>query len=468
MPQNIQHIVVLMMENRSFDHMLGYLKGPAYPIDGLTGSEWNPVDPANPTERVPVTNQATYVTHRDPGHSFHDVNIQLFANPAGPPPVGSPNMGFVFSYAQQLKVTPDIARTIMDCFDPSSLPVLAALAKEFCVCDQWFASVPGPTWPNRFFVHAATSKGYLDNSQFHNYDMLSIFENIAAQGLTWTDYFHDFSQTWALQRLQTDEMQVNFKAYADFRRDALAGRLPNYSFIEPKYFWWFGSANDEHPAHDVLAGESLIADVYNQVRASPVWDRTLLVILYDEHGGFYDHVPPRNATPPDSFTLQFGFDRYGIRVPAVLVSPYIPRGTIDHRVFDHTSVPATIRHAFGLGAHFLTHRDESATTFCDVPSLDAPRTDTPASVGSKTHLALAEEAQEGPDPSTVAAMARAGRVPSEPLSEFQQALVDLAGTLGTREPPQLALLKSARRVETEYDGAVYVREVAARFLARSR
>jgi phospholipase C len=468
-PQTIQHVVVLMLENRSFDHMLGFMGSPDYPIDGLTGNEWNPRDPAHidPTQEVRVSNDAGFVFGHDPGHSFHDVNLQLFDNPAGPPATSLPNAGFILSYSQQPQVTPSMADTIMKCMAPTTVPVLTSLAREFAVCDAWYSSVPGPTWPNRFFVHAATSKGYLDNSQFRNYDMLTIFENLAAANHTWRDYYHDFSQTWALQHLQTDANRANFYSFGQFKTDAKNGQLPNYSFIEPKYFSFFGEANDEHPPHDIRAGEALIADVYNAVKNSPQWEETLLLILHDEHGGMYDHVTPPTAVPPDTYTSQFAFDRYGLRVPAVLISPFIPRGTIDHRTFDHTSIPATLKQVFGLSS-FLTQRDAAAQTFSDVASLDVSRSDVPSSLAQP---AIAPHVQRFGAELTaeIATQQKAtGQVSTASLSEFQEALVALAHTLDLKETQQLRGLRVARRTDTEYDAAVYVREVSERYAQTSQ
>ena len=263
----------------------------------------------------------------------------------------------------------------MRCFAPKSLPVLTTLASEFAVCDSWFSSVPGPTWPNRFFAHAATSKGFITNSQFNSYDMPTIFESLAAQGKTWRNYYHDFSQTWALQRLQTPENRIRFASFGRFKRDAKQGTLPNYAFIEPKYFSFFGQANDQHPPHDVRAGERLIAEVYEALRTSPQWLNTMLLVIYDEHGGTYDHVVPPAATPPDGHTSQFVFDRYGVRVPAVIVSPFVPPGPV-HTVFDHTSIPATLTGIFGL-PRSLSARDAAANRFDGVATLASPRTKVP-------------------------------------------------------------------------------------------
>jgi phospholipase C len=464
MPQDIHHIVVLMMENRSFDHMLGYLKRPDYDIDGLTGTESNPIDPQHPANRVTVSNDAGDILAPDPGNSFQDVNVQLFNQPSGPPPVGPANEGFVFSYSQQSGVTPATASTIMKCFDASRLPVLTTLAQEFAVCDRWFSSVPGPTWPNRFFAHCATSNGYLDNSLLHNWNMPTVFEKITAKGLTWRDYYHDLSQTWALSRLRTDDLKGNFCSFSQFKTDARRGRLPQYSFIEPKYFSFLGTANDQHPPHDIRAGEHFIADVYNAVRSSPLWEQTLLVITYDEHGGLYDHVLPPRATPPDARTSQFAFDRYGVRVPALLISPYISKKTIVHdRIFDHASIPATLKRVFRLDG-FLTARDRDAEVFSDIPSLPAPRPDTPMTVGTPGVLEAESVAEEHLDVHTIATMKSAGQVSSAGLSAFQRSLVELAHQLEIAESPKLHALRTARRIESEYDAAVYVREVAERFL----
>lgn len=469
MPQEIEHVIVLMMENRSFDHMLGWLHAPDYDIGGLTGNEWNPLDPGEPPSpgnKVAVTRNAPYVTAHDPGHAFNDVNVQLFSNPSGTPPPAplGENMGFVFNYGQQPDVSKAVAPTIMDCFDPGKLPVLTALAKEFAICTQWFSSVPGPTWPNRFFAHAATSKGYLDNSQFHNYDMRTVFENLSAQGKTWANYYHDISQTWQLQRLDTPELRNNFKDFKQFRKDAKRGKLPNYAFIEPKYFWWFGEANDQHPPHNVQAGEALIADVYRSVRTSPLWERSLLLVVYDEHGGFFDHmITPKDAVPPDQHQSQFKFDRYGVRVPAVLISPYIEKGAVIREKFGHASIPATLKEVFDLEM-FLTKRDAGARTFSGVAALPAPRTDAPSDVATDVHSKIIESSYRSPSVDEIDSAGKTSDASSAPLTDFQKHLVGLANTLPTGENPELRAHQAARHLHTEHDGALHVRETVARFL----
>jgi phospholipase C len=312
------------------------------------------------------------------------------------------------------------------------------------------------------FALAATSGGYIGNSVFNSYDMPTIFENIAAQGMSWRNYYDDFSLSWLLNRLRTDEMKVNFDRFRSFLKDAKENRLPNFAFIEPKYTSILGTANDQHPPHDVRKGEELIATTYMAVKSSPAWERTLLLITWDEHGGTYDHEPPVAAIPPDSKTSRFAFDRYGVRVPALLISPFIKRGTIVKTVFDHTSIPATLKHVFGLG-QFLTNRDAKANVFANVPDLPAARTDLPdfpnalISDESADELAISEK--------ELISRKAAGQTSSEPLTDLQRNLVDLAHRLDIDETQDLRKLRMARRIENEYDAAIYLREVAQKFMA---
>src|ERR1700730_3504308 len=180
----IKHVVVLVMENRSFDHMLGNLMAPEYKIEGLTGVEFNYADPISRTGEARVTKSAPYVPDVDPSpsHEFHDVMLQLFRRFIVPWPIVDPNQGFMYDYA---KVSHDEAHAgkVMQCFGADQLPALHALAKQFAVCDHWFSSLPGPTWPNRFFIHCATSGGYVDNA-VRSYDMDTIFENLSKHGVS--------------------------------------------------------------------------------------------------------------------------------------------------------------------------------------------------------------------------------------------------------------------------------------------
>jgi len=303
------------------------------------------------------------------------------------------------------------------------------------VCDHWFASVPGPTWPNRFFLHAGTARGFLVTpetpaqfvSQFWTspYDMPTIFESLSDRGLTWTVYFDDYAQAFALRRLHP--YGDRFQRYEQFAQDVARGTLPTYAFIEPRSFSAPGyPANDQHPPHNLLEGEKLIAEVYDTLRADDkLWRQSLMVVLYDEHGGFYDHVPPPAAVPPDASRARpsgFAFDRLGVRVPAILVSPWVAAGRVDHTVYDHTSVPATIKKMFGL-PRFLTARDTAANTFDRNFLADA------RSVSLTNLRTLAPAATPAPG----------GGV----LSAYQRSLLALAQALGN--PPKSAGADGATR-----------------------
>ncbi len=469
----IKNVVVLMLENRSFDHMLGYLRSATYPIDGLTGNEFNLEDPSNPASvQVNVNNQAKYQgdLHIDPAHDTLNVNDQLFGTGTPASGVAPTNRWFVFNYAHVNGNNPANAHNIMNCFAPVKIPALTALAQEFAVCDHWHSSVPGQTWPNRFFVHAATSDGYLDNTMRH-YGMRTIYDNLSAQGFSWNIYFHDVPQSLAFAHLQISLFKDRFKLFDNFKKDAQSGTLPSYSFIEPRYndfLLW--KANDEHPDHDVSLGDALIADVYEALRSSPQWNQSLLVILYDEHGGIFDHIPPPGGSPyavnPDgknSSSPPFNFDRLGVRVPAVLVSPYIAKGGIDPQVYDHTSLLATVKKIFNL-PDFLTQRDAAAATFENNLALEQPRSDAPLGLDRAAGAAALAKMNTPVTLEKVNQAVAAGEASQSPLTELQRSLVDLVDGLDTGESHFLAVARTAHVVETEHEAAVHTQETVARFL----
>jgi phospholipase C len=418
---DIKHVVVLMLENCSFDFVLGYLKisYQGQPFEGLTGNETAPLDPLTgnmtPVSVSKVSTPDIYVTPVDPGHEFPDTTLQLYGQTSVPPNVQALNNGFVASYSRQKDkdgnvVGPEVGKRIMRCVDPSLLPVHVALAQNFLLCDHWFSSVPGPTWPNRFFVHAATSGGHDESptnwqileaeSILSRYPMRTFYENLMDQRKTWKIYLHDTAQAFALANLHShfDRFQHFYPSPNDessFLQDAAAGTLPDYCFIEPRYFNVPGCpANDQHPPHDLRHGEQLVAAVYDALRGNEtVWQHCLFVLLYDEHGGFYDHMPPpTGVASPDNIkspTTGFDFTRLGIRVPAILISPWLPKGQVDQRVYDHTSLLATVKELFEL-PNFLTQRDANASRFTDrfLPQA-RPLNDTPAELTSLASVAPA-------------------------------------------------------------------------------
>ncbi len=396
---SVQHIVQLMLENRSFDHMLGFLYADSgntsptgQPFEGLTGTESNDDASGNPVKVFQINSStagAYFMPGADPGEGYANTNSQLFGSGTAPVPPVATNSGFVTNFAASIAYDQRSGRSvnagttasdIMGVFTPATLPILSGLARGFAVCDHWYSSVPTETFPNRAFACAGTSQGHMNDST-SSYTVQSIFGLLTAHSLSWKIYGYNAAPLTRQNYPDTSSApDTNFGEFTDFQSDCAGGTLPGYSFLEPS---WGSSGNSQHPNYDVSLGEQLIQAVYNAVRSGPGWDQTLLIITYDEHGGLYDHVPPPSgAVAPDSSAGEFGFDftRFGVRVPAVLVSPLIAAGTV-FRVpdgttpIDHTSVLKTIETRWGLPA--LTARDAAAPDLGDVLTLTQPRTDDP-------------------------------------------------------------------------------------------
>jgi phospholipase C len=395
----IEHIVVLMLENRSFDHMLGFLysdtdnRSPAgAPFEGLTGTEANSDATGKSVSvfRIDPSGPAPYFAPgANPGEGYSATNLQLFGADPAPVPAIAGNGGFVTNFAATLAL--DAARhrpiqpgttpaDIMGMFTPELLPVLSGLARGYAVCDHWFCSVPTETIPNRAFVAAGTSQGHMNDST-KSFTVPTIFGLLSTASVTWKIYGYDSEPLTRLDFPDTTAApDSHFGLFPDFQHDAAEDRLPGYAFLEPS---WGSSGNSQHPPYDVAKGEQLIHDVYRALRDGPGWNQTLLIVTYDEHGGCYDHVPPpTGAIPPDGTTGEYGFDftRFGVRVPTVVVSPLIAPGTVfrvpsDSTPLDHTSILKTVEARWGLRA--LTARDAAAPDIADVLTLSTPRADDP-------------------------------------------------------------------------------------------
>lgn len=394
----INHIVVLMLENRSFDHMLGFLYADTHNVspagqafEGLTGKEGNAAAKGGAATTVFAIDAGTTSTYfmpgADPGEGYSATNSQLFGSTTAPTPPVATNAGFVADYAYTLTwearekrsiLAGTVASDIMGMHTPQTLPVLSALARGYAVCDHWFASVPTETLPNRAFTHAATSQGHMDDAT-KSYTAPSIYASLTKKGVSWAIYGYNADP---LTRMNYPELvqapDTNFGHFSDFQTAAAKGTLAAYSFLEPS---WGSSGNSQHPNYDVALGEQLIHDVYTALRSSPLWNQTLLIVTYDEHGGCYDHVPPpTNAVPPDATAGEYGFDfkRFGPRVPTVLISPLIAPGTVfrvaDGKMpLDHTSVLRTLEVRWNIPP--LTARDAAAPDIGNALSLATPRTD---------------------------------------------------------------------------------------------
>ncbi|KAJ7250916.1 hypothetical protein O6H91_02G084500 [Diphasiastrum complanatum] len=390
----IKTVVVLVMENRSFDHMLGWLKRINPEVDGLTGTESNPLSTTNPNSpQILVSDSATYVDPFDPGHSFQAIRKQIFGSDntsADPPPMN----GFAQEAEEESK---GLSTAVMRAFKPELLPVYTTLAMEFAVFDRWFASIPTSTQPNRSYVHSATSHGLMSNvlsDLFKGFPQKTIFDSLDDSQLSFGIYYQILPSTLFYDTLRQLKYINKFRDYyLLFKKDANEGKLPNYTVIEPVYYdSSILPANDDHPVHNVSNGQMLVKEVYETLRKSPQWNETLLIITYDEHGGFYDHVPTpvRNVPNPDGLNgpapYDFQFDRLGVRVPTIMVSPWINKGMVVHEPngptpdsqYEHSSIPATVKKIFNLKADFLTKRDAWAGTFESIISArTTPRTDCP-------------------------------------------------------------------------------------------
>jgi phospholipase C len=299
--------------------------------------------------------------------------------------------GFVKSYFNQQQ---NVAHSheIMYYFPPEKLPVLTTLAGEFAVFNRWFSSIPGPTICNRAFAHYGTSFGQASMNLFYvGKAYKSIYDRLLAAKHTCKLFYYDeASSTMEVVNLLQNQPSL-FGTFADFLKACDQNALPEYSFIEPNYTDHDSPdgdgeaiACDQHPDHDVRAGEQFIATVYNRIRQNPkLWPNTALLIVYDEHGGIYDHVPPPACTP-DGFSAapsatgtrdSFNFDRLGVRVPAILVSPWVEKGSVIDEVFEHACIPGTVTEFFLGNYSARSPREIAANTFLGHLSLDAMRSD---------------------------------------------------------------------------------------------
>ncbi|KAI3919260.1 hypothetical protein MKW98_030396 [Papaver atlanticum] len=461
--QPIKTIVVLVLENRSFDHMLGWMKKSINPsINGVTGRECNPISTkTTDTSTICFSNGAEYVDP-DPGHSFEAVEHQVF---------GSSQIPTMTGFVEQALTMPasNLSETVMKGFRPESVPVFASLVREFTVFDRWFSSIPGPTQPNRLFVYSATSHGatsHVKSQLAKGFPQKTIFDSLHENGKDFGIYFQNIPNTLFYRNLRKLKYIFKFHQFElKFKKHARQGKLPSLTVIEPRYFDLKGiPANDDHPSHDVAHGQKLVKEVYEALRSSPQWNETLLVITYDEHGGFYDHVttPYVNVPNPDGnigpAPYFFKFDRLGVRVPTIMVSPWIKKGTVisapngptPDSEFEHSSIPATIKKMFNLSSNFLTNRDAWAGTFEEVVGeLTSPRTDCPEVL---------------PD---VAPLRSTEAIEDRELSGFQSEVVQLAAVLNgdhllSSFPDEISNKMNVKEAHT------YVNQAVSRFIRASK
>jgi phospholipase C len=426
----IEHIVVLMMENRSFDQMLGYLKleKSRSDVNGLTAGLSNTYNEKR--YEIYLQTNTKLRSDQDPCHDGGCVAEQLDNN----------NGGFVKNYAETHEGDPDVG-LVMGYFNETALPTHDHIAEEFAVCDQWYASVPGATWPNRLYAVAGRAAGSKDNpSGLPRYYLSSFVRHLDAKGVSWKWYAYPLWNPFGgiLTTLQMTDDKYNASdagnyAYCDpdFFEDAANGRLAAVTWIDPNFGYPMHGAyeNDDHPPADVVAGQELALKVYHAITQGPLWEKSLLLIVYDEHGGFYDHVHPIRAPDDDP-----NFRQYGVRVPALIVSPWINRAYVSHDCYDHTSIIKTILLRFcrtgnsipGMGA-----RVNAANHLGGLLSLSQAR----AAPSLASHQAVVDRIAEWHAAEVRARFQTSGvrgEAPPE-LTEFQKGLVAAAASFAARE-----------------------------------
>ncbi|MGC8641518.1 MAG: alkaline phosphatase family protein [Isosphaeraceae bacterium] len=483
---SIKHLVVVMMENRSFDNFLGWLYGPGDSPSQLIGgnpgdppflglvpdSFWNPANASffqgDPPRKVFATKGTTgpspyTVPDPNPLEGFNDMTFQIFGTTNPAPDQHATMLGFLVDYQKRGSTNP---ASIMETYSPGELPVLSGLARNYAVSDAWFASAPCETWPNRSFVHTGTSNGQVNNSVYDpfDYDIPTIFNVLEAAGHTWAVY--NPGPFISLTRLQFPQLydlklESHFRSITDFVEQAKAGTLPAYSFVEPAFVGIPQGADDQHPPHDVCLGEQFLLEIYRALAGGKNWEETLLVITYDEHGGCPDHVPPPwGAATPDKASDPgqegFRFNRFSVRVPLVLVSPWIQAGTVFRSTtgvpLDHTSILATLRDWLAIPNSLMlgSLRVAAAPTLDGVLNLTTVRQDKPAISSTCSPSVTRHFALEPPNPlqlGMAAAMVckRAGQTVAEPV--VQQVL----STLRSREDVARFLVKSAHSNDSKKD-----------------
>lgn len=335
----IQHVVMVTMENRSFDHFLGWLPNATGQQAGLSYKD--PSGVAHAT--YALSGDWTGCPHNDPDHSYSGSRICYDSGKMDGFLVDTANDIFSIGYYQE-----------------ADIPFLAALARNYTTCDHYFAAILGPTFANRMFLWAAQTDRLDDSVGISS--LPTIFDALAAAGVSHAYYYNNvpYVALWAAKYLGAS------KLFPSFLSDAANGLLPAVSFLDPAYTVLDdGTGNDDHPHADIREGDQFLYTVFEAITSGPGWAQTVLVINFDEWGGFFEHVAPPRATAANAIDTDIvnGKTLLGFRVPAVIVSPFA-RGSnptsplVNTMVFDHTSVLKLIEWRWGLAP--LTPRDASS------------------------------------------------------------------------------------------------------------
>jgi phospholipase C len=388
----IKRIVVLMMENRSFDHLLGF--SDIVGLDKIPAGQMCPVHPNDPlSEKIEVNPNAFDECPDDPEHTFEGTRTQI-------------NNGRMDGFIQTQLDLNQSKLNAVSMFTPRTAPIINTLAAEYAVFDHWYASIPGPTDPNRAFAMGGTSMGTVTNFNGTMWPQESHINFLNVRNVTAGGYYQD--DLWALGYYEDLHQSPNVervKHLREFYRDLENDALPQYTWLQPR-ICVSGSYFDQrlpswqHPDARVSLGEELIKDVYEALRGDDKWDETLFVITYDEHGGFYDHkVPPKTVAPDHNDWEGFKFDQLGLRVPTIAISPWIKKGTIyneGRNEFDHTSLIKTVNEILlenAPPAPPMSERQEWANSFSGVIG-DELRSDCPTKLPRIPALDTFDRARE--------------------------------------------------------------------------
>ncbi len=500
----IKHVFVLMLENRSFDHLLGFA--------GLAGTDAATGQPTTADGLDPNVTKLQFDTSRfntfhgerlfpqrgapdvgaAPGHDFGPVLEQLCgqcsAYPSGGPYPDINNTGFVSSMDKQ-EGFGGRGGDVMQCFDSEDLPILTRLAREFAVCDRWFSSMPGPTEPNRYFLSAANS-GENDRSP-HSDTLFSGEDLLTDSTLPWGG--EDVGET-IFHVL--DEADIDFKIYRGDHFpvvgeiEGVSNKFDSHEFeehfvddlsdddfdakfihIEPKYFDGyldikhhdFTTGNSQHPFGSVAEGERLIKKTYEAIRNSRYWESSMLIITYDEHGGFYDHVAPPPTSPSGKKGSDHGFmfDQLGPRVPAVVVSPFVPKGLIEHRLLEHCSVIRTVCDLFGVSYPKDGRDIRKVCGVGHLAQLSEPRTDTLTTLDDVvvSNISAPEPPSGGGEP-FIGRSTEPAPIIDDPKRMIAKTLRAAAiRDLGLHPDRKTQIMNRVKNIHTLEDAGAYIKEV---------
>lgn len=368
-PGSLDHVVLVMMENRTFDHYFGSLSlvEGRDDIDGLRPEHFNPHPDGSPVHPF----RSEHHCPLDPPHGWNTSHAQFD---------DGTNLKFVEVFHQRWGSQADPG-LVMGYHDRSQLPTLYAMADSYALCQHWYASLMTSTWPNRFYSHGGQNQGIRSNhlpSGATFYEMRTLWDQLDEAGISWAYYYSDLPFLALFGRYsQRDELRV----LDDFFVDCARGTLPQVCMVEPFFSW-----NDDHPPHHPMLGQVFLGSIHNALAASPLWERCMMVINYDEHGGFFDHVPPPKV--PDDFA-ETGFDQLGFRVPAVVAGPWVRQGHVSSVHFDHTSPLSQVQHMFGLEP--LTTRNAAANDLESLIDRDRIEANDPAPPATLPVIELSRE-----------------------------------------------------------------------------